>query len=173
MGRPFLWDGGGKPDFEEIFTRYWNRVVGYIHRKIEDLTEAEDLAEDVFLYAYDHYAQYDPQKSSAATWLYLIVNSRLKNYYRDRRSYADLDALENVLFESGDEMEKAVWLEQLRANLKRALEALPERQREVVEMRYFQEMTHEQIAQALHTTTGNTRVLLSRALDKLKDLYRE
>ena len=159
-----------KPPFEEVFARYYSGAVSYTCNKIGNVQDAEDLCSESFLYCYDHYDDFDPAKSSISTWLYLILNSRIKNYYRDHKSYSDLDELQNILPDEDTDLERGVYLQQLRGMLANALERLPQRQQEIVIMHYFQDMTSQQIAEALDMTPGNVRVQLSRALDKLESL---
>ena len=159
-----------KPAFEVFYEENFNRVVQYIRKKLDNLHDAEDLASDIFLYCYSHYDDYDPAKSSLTTWLYLIVNSRIKNYYRDTKPSVDLELLEGVLQDESIDMDACIYLQQLQDGLKRAMEKLPERQRKIVTMRYFEERSGAEIAERLGMTPGNVRVQLSRALDTLEKL---
>ena len=161
------------PPFERFYEDNYSKVLGYLAGKTANRSDAEDLAGEVFLYCYDHYADFDPSRSSISTWLFLIVNSRLKNYYRDRTVHADLGELENVLYEESDEMDKAVYLEQLRERIALSLEKLPERQRKIVVMRYFKGMEYAEIARLTDTSPGNVRVILSRALDRMEADFEE
>ena len=162
-------DKNRKPAFEEIYDRHYFEVLRYLNRRMGNSHDAEDLAGDVFLYCYQHYDGYDPEKSSVTTWLYLVVNSRLKNYYRDRKPQSDFDELEDWLFSDEPDMERSVWLEQLRDFMAKKLKLLPERQRQVVIMRFFQNMDYDEIAQELGTSQGNVRVILTRSLAKLRE----
>lgn len=65
-------------------------------------------------------------------------------------------------------MERAAWLEQLRGFLADRLECLPERQQQIIALRFFQEKDYDEIADVLGITAGNARVLLSRAIDRLR-----
>ena len=159
-----------KPTFEEFYEDNFQRVVQYIRRKLDNLHDAEDLASEIFLYCYNHYDDYDPAKSSLNTWLYLIVNSRIKNHYRDSKTYVDLESLVGVLPDEAIDMDASIYLQQLQDMLKRAMEKLPERQRKIVIMRYFEERSSADIAAELGLTPGNVRVQLSRALDTLEKL---
>lgn len=169
-----LWDSESgqtavqKPSFETVYETYYTSVLSYIRKKITNLQDAEDLASEIFLYCYDHYADYDPAKSAVSTWLYLVANSRIKNYYRDHREFSDIGAMENTLADDKPEMEQSVYLEQLRDTLAKAIRTLPERQQQIVVMSYFQKRSSQEIAEALGMTSGNVRVQLSRALDKLQ-----
>lgn len=156
--------------FEDFYHEYYSNVLFYVMKKMNSRSDAEDLTGEVFLYCYEHFSEYDPTKSSYKTWLFLIVNSRLKNYYRDRKITADWSELENVLTDGDDDMGRAVYLEQLRDQLVAAVRKLPEKQMKAVVWRYFQEKSFEYIAEQLETTPGNVRVMLSRAMDKLETI---
>lgn len=159
-----------KPCYEEVYSTNYSKVVQYINRKIGNISDAEDLASEVFLYAYKHYDAYDPQKSSINTWLYLIVNSRLKNHYRDAKISVDLESVVGVLEDESVDLEKCVYLEEVSFQLHKAIGTLPQRQAQIVRMRYFDQRSCGEIAEILSMTPGNVRVQLSRALDKLENL---
>ena len=157
-----------KPPFEDFYADNFNKVVQYIYKKLGNMQDSEDLASDVFMYCYSHYDNYDPEKSSLNTWLYLIVNSRLKNRYRDAKTYVDLEELVGVIPDETVDMDAGIYLQQLRTSLENALKKLPERQRRIVTMRYFEDRSNAEIAEIMSMTPGNVRVQLSRALDALE-----
>ena len=159
---------GEKPPFEAVYDKFYFDIFRYVNTRLNNRQDAEDLTGDIFLYCYAHYEEYDPEKSAVSTWLYLVTNSRLKNHYRDRRDWVDMEEVEAFLFAEGEELDRAVFLEQLRGELAKALALLPERQQKAVVMRFFEERDFAQIAAELDTTEGNVRVILSRALDKLE-----
>ncbi len=155
------------PSYEDFYAQNYSRVLYYVKGKLASPEEAEDLTSEVFLYCYSHYSDYDPAKSSLTTWLYLVVNSRLKNYYRDHVATCDLEEISFTLSDDTVDLDRGVYLEQLHSALMAALAQLPERQRQIVMMRYFENKSGEEIAERLGITPGNVRVLLSRAVDKL------
>ena len=158
----------GKPSFQEFYSTYYQKVVFYINKKISNPFDAEDLASEIFLYCYSHYDDYDPQKSALSTWLYLIVNSRIKNHYRDAKTYVDLESLVGVLSDDTIDMDACIYLQQMKQQLEKAMNRLPDRQRQIVKMRYFEEKSNAEVAAALGMTQINVRVQLSRALDILE-----
>ena len=159
-----------KMPFEKVYERYYFEVFRYVCAHLPNRQEAEDLTSDAFVYCYTHYDNYNPEKSAVSTWLYLVVKSRLKNWYRDKKQLVDISELEGVLFSEGEELGRAVYLEQIRNKLSEALSSLPEKQRRVVILRFFHEKEYGYIASELGTTEGNVRVILSRALDRLEVL---
>lgn len=158
----------GKPPFQEFYSTYYQKVVFYINKKISNPFDAEDLASEIFLYCYSHYDDYDPQKSALSTWLYLIVNSRIKNHYRDAKTYVDLESLVGVLSDDTVDMDACIYLQQMKQQLEKAMNRLSDRQRQIVKMRYFEEKSNAEVAAALGMTQINVRVQLSRALDILE-----
>jgi len=159
-----------KPPFEEVYEEFYTKVLRYCINHMHSREDAEDLTADAMVYCYEHYENFDPEKSSVSTWVFLVASSRLKNYYRDHHMDADLAELEEVLPAEETDMERAVFLTQMRAQLAQALELLPEKQRRAVVLRYFHNSSYEEIADECDTTPGNARVIISRALTKLSEL---
>ena len=156
-------------EFEELYQKYYSGAVYYVTGKIGSREDAEDLVSEAFTYCYAHYAEYDAGKSALHTWLYVVINSRLKNYYRDRKVSVDISELENVLPDEMTDMEKSVCLEEIRSTVAQALKELPERERRIVIMKYFMHKTSAEIADELGLSPVNVRVMLSRTLKKLQE----
>ena len=81
-------------EFERIYQEYYLKILTFIHKRVPDLYEAEELTGDVFLSFYRNMDSYDEEKGSIATWLYAITANRLKNYYRDKKIHYSLEILE-------------------------------------------------------------------------------
>ena len=159
-----------KPTFEQLYEQYYTPILRYIVKRISSYQDAEDIAANVFVTAYRNYEGFDPTKASAATWLYMICSSRLKNYYRDKKENVSLDDEENpVDVSSGELIEDAVLMEERSRMLHDAISKFPERQQQAVRMKYFRNMSAADIAAELGTTAGNVRVILNRSMDKLKE----
>lgn len=165
---PYIQFQPAKLPYEEIYAQNFHKVVHYLNKKIGNQAEAEDLASEVFLYAYQHYDGYDPEKSSVNTWLYMIVNCRLKNYYRDTRFCEDLETVAGTLPADGIDLDQCLYLESVNQKLNAAIDMLPDRQAKIVRMRYFSDLSCQEIAQALNMSHGNVRVLLHRSIKALK-----
>ena len=163
-----------KIPFEDFYNRYSGEVFGYLLKKTGSADSAEDLTSEIFLYCFEHYESYDPEKSALSTWLYLVVNSRLKNHYRDRKETVDWSELEEVLFSDVPDMERAVFLDEMRVTLAACIrESLSEVQQKVILMRFFGNRDFADIALELGTSAGNVRVIQTRALAKLCKSCRE
>ena len=160
-----------KPTYEDFYSSHYQRVLRYVRAKIISEEDAEDLVSEVFLYCYSHYDEYDPQKSALTTWLYLIVNSRVKNYYRDHVTFADYELVADTMQDLSVDLDENIYLEQLHKTLMTAIRTLPDRQQKIIMMRYFKNYSTDEIAHRLGISPGNVRVLLNRSLNKLSIQY--
>ncbi|MDR1766243.1 MAG: sigma-70 family RNA polymerase sigma factor [Lachnospiraceae bacterium] len=167
---------GAKESFEDVYNRYYQPVYRLIFQRVGSREQAQDLASDVFYACYKHFDRFDPAKASMSTWIYTIANNKLKNYYRTRSGAGGKvislyeESMEQappreLTFE--EDMDGAIYLEEMRRYVKQALEALPERERKIVVERYFEELSSWEIAKNSELTPGNVRVILTRALKKM------
>lgn len=160
-----------RKNFDVFYEEYYNQVYWYIYKKIKYPEDAQDLTGDVFCSCFKNFESYDSQKSSLATWLYVIVNNRLKNYYRDKKIYVSLDEEtgEKHLQAEDDYIMQAILLEDYRNMLADAISVLPEKYQLVVILKYFGEKKSEEISDIMNISAVNVRVIISRALKKIND----
>lgn len=152
--------------YESFYSDYHPMIIRYLSSKCASVQDAEDLANDCFLYVYNHWNDYNPEKSTRKNWLFLIVRSRWKNYLRDRKQTSNLDDFENIIPDK-DIIEQSIWLQSVRSELAALLNQLPEKQREAVILRFFRQSSDEEIADLLHTSKVNIRVMVHRALQHM------
>lgn len=147
-------------------------VYGYLRKRLGNDQDAEDLTADVFLSCYKALDSYDPAKASVKTWLFVIVNNRLKNFWRSKKPQADAErvAEEDWGVQGPSIMLRSMMLEETRAQIAEALKQLPEQQRRVVVLKYFKGLSAAQIGEQLQMSEGNVRVVLHRTLQKMRGL---
>lgn len=164
-------DNMEKYPFEAYYDEYYPQIYGYILKKIGDPFDAEDLAMDVFVACHQNFESFDHKKATFATWVYVIANNKLKNYYRDKKITEELDdTIESpVVFE--DELLAAVYISEMRQDLANALNSLSEVQKTIVIQKFFNNKNANEIAEIVGISPGNVRVQLSRALNKLKEQF--
>jgi RNA polymerase sigma-70 factor (ECF subfamily) len=163
--------------FEELVEKYKQPVTNVIYRTLHDLTEAEDLAQNVFVQVYKSAGRYEAQ-SKFSTWLFTIARNLCLNEIR-RRSRHPADSLdaqseledgparqfEDVKTFSPDETALQGELEQ---KIQQALNELPENQRTAVLLCRQEDVSYEDIAKILGTTISATKSLIHRGRETLK-----
>ncbi|MBE6812052.1 MAG: sigma-70 family RNA polymerase sigma factor [Ruminococcaceae bacterium] len=159
--------------FEKYYEKYYPQVYGYVLKKIANEQAAEDLTMDVFCQVWRKFDTFDESKATFQTWLYVIVNNKLKNYYRDRKEIVEFDDAFMGDEDQTDDVLEAIQLQELREHLYIALDELNEVQRQIIICRYFNDMNASEIAYDIGLSPGNVRIQLKRAMDKIRDYFDE
>lgn len=157
--------------FEALFHQYKNLVYRVALLILGDRHEAEDALQDVFLLVYRSYHTYNPTKGAFTTWLYRItVNHCLKRRRKQKFLMVSLDSFfpffsphpPSTLDEYADKDE-----------IEQAMERLGDSFRIVLILRYFSELSYEEISQVLQIPLGTVKSRLTRALKVLQREIRE
>lgn len=150
---------------DELYRRHASRVLGYALKRGLPRERAEEVTQIVFLQLYRKRHLYRDEHPALA-WLYVITKSELRDHRaRENKGLPDhLPFDEKTLSQNHDTLP----IVEERAEARALLEGLPEREREALSRRYLRDEDFDEIAQALGTSEGNVRQLVSRALRKLR-----
>jgi RNA polymerase sigma-70 factor (ECF subfamily) len=129
--------------------------------------EAEDLLHDVFLEAFKHAGDFDASRGSVKTWLLLRMRSRCLDRVRSH-AFSRTDALSHELPHEAHTAEDSADRRLDGARVRALLDTLPQGQREVLELGYFQGLSFSEIAEALGVPLGTVKSRVSAAMDKLR-----
>lgn len=162
--------------FSEIFDRHHAELYRYLRRRVGPGLAA-DLAADTFVTAFARRGAYRPQSTDARPWLYGIAHNLLRNHLRHEQRQlaayarhgaepvADAGALAE--FSMADARADAA---AVRAELARILAGMPARDRDVLLLFAWADMSYAEVAQALHIPVGTVRSRLNRARRQLRAL---
>lgn len=159
-------------DFAYVYREYYRKILNYLHKRISSYQDAEDLTQEILTVCYRNWEKYDANKASVGTWIFVIANSRLKNYYRDKKQTDSLEEDPDLAYAEEDFLEKAILFQENRRMLYASLNALEETDRQIVMLKYFYGKTSNELAGLLGITPGNVRVRLYRALDKMRVYFK-
>lgn len=136
--------------------------------------EAQDLTQEIFSRAWRAWPNYDPARSSTATWLYAIAHHTVVDWYRRQRPGGkprQAPVPDDQLPQeppAGDEPAAAVLHEELLATLQQSLSLLSDREREAIALRFSRGLRAAEVGQILGLSEGATKMLIHRAIRKLK-----
>jgi RNA polymerase sigma-70 factor, ECF subfamily len=167
---------------QQAFGRLYDRLSGPLYsvalRMLGDAAEAQDALQDVFLQLWRRAGSYDVDQSSVFSWAILMTRSRVIDRLRARgrrlrvvSSSTDDDASKVAMAhastiesaaDNADRNEEAV-------RVRSSLSKLPAEQREAIEMAFFNDLTHHEIAVALGQPLGTIKARIRRGLLKLRE----
>ena len=166
---------------KEVFTKVYDDNVSDIHRfvyfKIGSREEANDLTSIIFLKTWDHIQKNTLEDAKTLrALLYKVARNAIIDYYREKGSQKpiSLDDEKNPVDIASD-INQDEKLDQ-DTDLKRIISQLPflkEEYREIIIMRFINDLSLEEISDVTQKSRGNVRVLLHRALTALKELIEE
>lgn len=162
----------------EIIERYQKRLFVYIYRFIGNKEETEDLLQNVFLKVYKYCDKFDTQRKFSS-WIYRIAHNEAVNYIK-RKNIKKFISLEDFVSDkdrietkSDAKSPMEIWIsKELRNEMKEALKKIPEKYKEVLEMRYFQEKSYEEISRVLKKPINTVGTLINRAKQKMESVVK-
>jgi RNA polymerase sigma-70 factor (ECF subfamily) len=159
---------GDQTAFEQVVRAYADPIFRYVRMIVKDEHAAEDVAQRVFLSAYQNLHQFDSQRGKFSTWIYRIARNAALNHLRDNQRCEV--ALETPLPEAGRELpphEQAELREQF-VLLDRAVAGLPEHQRSAWVLSEQEGLTQSEIASIEGVPEGTVKSRVSRAREALR-----
>ena len=152
-----------------LMQEHSENLLRFLMSHTNNREDAEDLMQDVFTSCYKAQERFDSTKCSEVAWLFIIAKNKLKNYYRDKKNTISLDAIDIEQKDTKDYMEQAVHVMHCREVAAKAIKKLDERSQKIILLRFFEEKSHDEIAEIMNLTTGNVRVIQSRALKQMEE----
>lgn len=147
--------------FRRLFDEYWARVRRYLECYVDDPDDVDELTAEVFVVAW---RKLDPDRPMGLTWFLRTANNKLKD--RMRRSRSRTRAMEALVRGLEDPVEPLDPWESLA--LRNALTALSARERQVVVLTYWNDLTAGEVAEVLRSSQGAVWTTLTRARTKLR-----
>lgn len=155
-----------------LYKRYSSLVYTIALKMLNSNSEAEDLTQDVFLNFWKQ-EKFDPNRAALSTYLCVITRSRALNRIKHRgsqqRSLEKLQALPPPELTASTPLENASLEEQQQA-LQRVLAELPDQQRKILEMNFYQGVSQSNIAQQLDLPLGTVKTNARQGLITLRRL---
>ena len=169
---------GDNAAFALLVDKYKQPIMNLAYRMLRDLTEAEDLAQNVFVQVHKSAARYEVS-SKFSTWLFTIARNLCLNEIR-RRSRHPAESIEASQHEQEDQPKQqfedkkttsppdSLLQGELEQKVEEALASLPENQRTAIFLCRQNELSYEQIAQVLGCSLSATKSLIHRGRETLK-----
>jgi RNA polymerase sigma-70 factor (ECF subfamily) len=155
-------------NISQFYEEHFRSVYNYVYFRVRNVSDTEDIVSNVFLKVVEHADTYRPQRGATSrSWLFAIVRNTITDHFRTQRP-------PNIPVEEAHEVPGSVNTAnefdhtQLYASILIAVDHLPERQREIVILRYQSELRNKEIAAVLNIDERTVAATLTKAKQALR-----
>tara|TARA_B110000305_G_scaffold230011_2_gene281673 strand:- start:4000 stop:4647 length:648 start_codon:yes stop_codon:yes gene_type:complete len=172
---------GDQAAFEEMVSRYWDRIYAMVHQLLRNQQDAEEVTQDAFIRAHRGLVNFRGD-SAFSTWLYQIATNLARNRYwywwrrkRDKTISFDQPVgadnstpLSEIFVTKSETPEDAAITQELVDNIAEGMEKLSPKHREILILRNVKNLTYEEIADILTISIGTVKSRIARARESLR-----
>ena len=170
---------GDRKAYEELFTKYKDSVFFMVLKIVKNQTDAEDLMLEAFEKAFHNLKYYSPQ-FAFSTWLFKIASNNTIDHIRKKKAITvsldiehanpdDYSYINSIAADVRTPIEEAI-RQQRAFFIREKVVLLKDRYRQLIELRYFEELSYEEISESLSLPLGTVKAQLFRARELLSNI---
>jgi RNA polymerase sigma-70 factor (ECF subfamily) len=152
--------------FAELYDSHFHRIYAYVCRRVGSRAEAEDITSATFHQALENLPRFEWRGVPFAAWLYRIASNAISDHYRREAREKELPAGDPPDTGTSEEADRL-------ARVFRNVSELPADQRRVIRLRFSQDQSIREVAEALGRSEGAVKQLQFRALQALRERMKE
>ena len=158
---------GREAAFRKLVQCYQNGVYGIIRKLVLNHEDADDLVQEVFVKIWKGLDAFEGQ-SSLFTWIYRIATNEALQFLRKRKRWNWIVSESTVKLEQYLSEDPVISADEVQMRLQKAILKLPDKQRLVFHLRYYDELSYEKIAEITKTRQGSLKASYHHAVTKIK-----
>ncbi len=154
--------------FRQLVQTYQERLYWHIRRMVLNHDDADDVLQNTFIKVYQNIDGFKGD-SKLYSWMYRIATNEALTFLKKRSKNAGITS-EELQQQLVNQLEADVYFEgeEIQLKLQRALATLPEKQRQVFNMKYFDEMKYQEMSEVLDTSVGALKASYHHAVKKIE-----
>lgn len=164
---------GDSSAFGELYDHYQPMIYRFIAVKVSRREEAEDITHQVFMSAWQSVKSYEHRGHPFSSWLYRIARNQVVDFYRSRRNDVPLDTMDPEYFVAAASVDFTVPLKLEMEAVRRAMSEMKPEYQDVIVLRFIEDLSLKETADALDKTEGAVKLMQHRAMNELKKLLKE
>ncbi len=164
---------GDDKAFEEVYNTYYTPLYRYIFTRVKNRQEAEDITATAFMKIWKSISSWDMNHTSPISFFFTVARNTLIDYFR-KNAHKEIVSDEVIMQyaeENGDSDNESISVE-LRGAILQAVSQLSEDQQEIITLFYTNDLTYKEIAEITGKKEDAIRQTHSRAIKRLRDLYK-
>ncbi len=159
---------GNKEAFGELYRIFLDRIYRFVYYLVRDEFSAEDITQNTFLKAWNNLPNFSQDRGTFQSYLYTIARNLVIDNQRKKKELS-LEAGYGADIETDENPEEKIWKDDMMQKVRVALSDLNELDRQLVILRFFEEMHFDEIAEVVGKEAGTIRVKMHRIMESLKD----
>lgn len=152
--------------FRSLLSNYQERLYYHVRRYVHNHEDANDILQNTFIKTWNAIGQFQGN-STIYTWLYRIASNEAITFINRQRKLNITDIEQTVVMQRGTT--DGVDIGVMTQKLQRAINTLPDKQKQVFIMRYYDELPYEQIAEIVETSVGALKASYHHAVKKIEE----
>lgn len=155
--------------FNLLVREYQQRIYWHVRKMVIDHDDADDLVQEIFIKIWKNLDKFR-EESKLYTWIYTIASNECLNFLKKKRNRYFLPIVD-VSAELNQKLEQSAYIsgDEVQNKLQKALLTLPDKQRMVFNMKYYDEMKYDEIAEITNTSIGSLKASYHHAVKKIKE----
>ncbi|MEN7550252.1 RNA polymerase sigma factor [Rapidithrix thailandica] len=159
--------------FHLLVKKYQEKVYWHIRKMVISHEDADDLTQEVFIKVWEKLNTFR-QQSQLYTWIYRIATNECLNFLTKKRKRFFLP-IHDIASELAEKLEQNAYLsgDEVQLKLRKALLKLPDKQRLVFNMKYFDDMSYQDMSEILGTSVGALKASYHHAVKKIEEYLKK
>lgn len=160
--------------FNELLKKYQQKIYWHVRRFVVDHDDADDLVQDIFIKVWRSLANFRAD-AQLYTWLYRIASNECITFLNKKKQQNNISLNDDSSSYLAESLTASSYFNGNQAQLKlqQALLLLPDKQRLVFNMKYFEDMKYEEISEALGTSVGALKASYHLAVKKIEQFFKD
>ncbi|MCB2408753.1 RNA polymerase sigma factor [Hymenobacter lucidus] len=159
--------------FNQLVRKYQSKIYWHVRKMVIDHNDADDLTQDTFVKVWNHLENFR-RDASLYTWIYRIATNECLNFLSSKRRkfFMPLHDVGTELLQKV-EADPGLAGDEIELRLQKAILRLPDKQRLVFNMKYYDDITYEQMAEITGTSVGALKASYHHAVKKIEQYVNE
>jgi RNA polymerase sigma-70 factor (ECF subfamily) len=163
----------------DIYNKYKEKTYSYVFSKIKDEITCEELTDDIFIKIFKHLDKYSEEKSKGnfEVWLFEITNNTIIDHYRRKRviieEFEDNNTQQYINSDNSYCFTNKIEYDEINIKIINEIKNLPKSKIKIAKLYFIEELSYDEISEALGIPIGTVKGTLNRARDDLKYILRK
>jgi len=159
--------------FSELVKKYQERIYWQVRRIVIDHEDADDVVQEIFIKIYKNLENFR-EASQLFTWMYRIATNESLTFIKKKQRH-HMQSIDDIQYDLVDKIQNGPYIDgdEIQKRLQEALLTLPDKQRLVFNMKYFENLKYDQIAEITGTSVGALKASYHLAVKKIENLLKQ